>query len=308
MTGNIGCSIIVCCYNGAERLRDTLSHISRQKLHRDQVLEVLLVDNASTDSTVEVALQAWHELNSPVSFRIICEKQPGVSYARRAGVLAAKYEIIIFCDDDNWLSKDYVAYSIEIMRAYPKIGIAGGRHLPVFEGMATPPDWFYTYCADYAVGVQALQTGDISARGYIWGAGMVLRAPLLRLMYIKGVDPLLSGRSGLKLLSGDDSEICKWYLMAGYQLWYDDRLCLSHFIPGHRQSKEYLVGLHEGFRAAQPVLIAYDALLNRRRALFNRRPLAWIVSQLVFWKRTRNFYRNLARIESIVVNSFRLIN
>lgn len=305
-----GCSVIVCCYNSSERLLATLFHISLQILSQDQKLEVLLVDNASTDLTAEVAKQVWNDLKSPFPLRIVTESQPGLSNARRAGVLHAKFDTIIFCDDDNWLSPDYVSLAIEIMSSCPNVGVAGGRHLPAFEGDLPAPAWFYTYGDGYAVGVQALHTGDISGRGYVWGAGMVLRAPLLRQMYMKGVEPLLSGRFGAKMLSGDDSEICKWYLIAGYQLWFDDRLSLSHFIPSNRLSKEYVAMLHEGFGCAGVVLGAYNALLYRRRAIHECkfRLLTLFRSHIAFRKLAGKLRHSLLAIEKLAVASRMLVN
>ena len=310
MTEQSGCSVIVCCYNSSERLLKTLSHISLQNLSQDQKIEVLLVDNASTDFTSEVAQQVWRDLKTPFPLRIITEINPGLSNARRAGVLQAMYDTIVFCDDDNWLCSDYVSLAIEIMSSCPNVGILGGRHLPAFESDLPPPAWFYTYGDGYAVGVQALQTGDISGRGYVWGAGMVLRASLLRQMYMKGLEPLLSGRFGAKMLSGDDSEIWKWYLIAGYQLWFDDRLSLSHFIPSNRLTKEYVARLHEGFGCAGVVLGAYNALLYRRRALTEckRRPLALLRSHISFLKLAGKLRQSLAEIEKIAVASRISIN
>lgn len=302
----VGCSIIICCHNSATRLYDTLSHLGSQVVPCDLQWEVLLVDNASTDNTSSTALSIWNHLNTGVSLRIVHEPKPGLVNARRTGVLNTKFNTLIFCDDDNWLSPSYVAYAFSLMQANPAIGVAGGRHKPALDGLSQPPDWFYTYADGYAVGVQAMRSGDISARGYVWGAGMVLRATLLRYLYSNNIKPLLSGRSESSMQSGDDSEICMWYRINGYKLWYDEKLSLSHYIPHNRQSLEYVERLYSGFSEAGPFLNAYSLWIDRRdaRSLRKHRPLKWLRTEFNTWKTSRHLFPLLSRIDRDIIPSF----
>jgi glycosyltransferase involved in cell wall biosynthesis len=59
----------------------------------DQVHEVIVVDNGSSDNTVEQA--------SSAGARVILEPRPGYGYACLAGAKAAKSEIIVFLDGDR---------------------------------------------------------------------------------------------------------------------------------------------------------------------------------------------------------------
>ena len=296
-----GCSVIICCHNSSSRLPKTLFHVATQKIQHNQPWEVLLIDNASTDLTALVAEQAWQRLGSPAPLRIILEKKHGLSNARRAGVLEAKYDVIVFCDDDNRLSAGYLDCAIRIMNAHPEVGVAGGRHSVICENDIDVPDWFYSYANSFAVGVQALRSGDITFRGYVWGAGMVLRASFLRKMYERDLQPLLTGRLREQISSGDDSEICKWYILGGYSLWYDEDLRLSHYMPISRLTPDYLLRLHEGFRASSRVLKAYDLFIARRLALsgFKRFPFRWLKAELAFWRYSRDFYFYLVRAEKL---------
>ena len=53
--------------------------------------------------------------------------------------------------------------------------------------------------------------------------------------------------------------------IAGYHLWYDERLEFQHFIPTTRLQKEYLQKVKDGFRTINPVLRSYKSYwtLNR---------------------------------------------
>ena len=257
-------SIILCCHNSTERLPKTLRHLSKQTLgHADW--EVIVVDNASTDGTADIAREIWDDVGAPASLRVVNEKMPGIAYARRAGALAAVGKVLLFCDDDNWLAPDYAEVALAILASDLEIGAVGGCSKPFFEGLQEPPPWFWGSAPSFAVGAQALRSGDVSQRGYLWGAGLTLRADLFKRICASGVEPLLVGRVGRILLSGDDSEVCAWYLLAGFRLHYSDRLRFQHFMPKSRQSVEYFERMSSGHRAARDTLLAYRAFAMRRQ-------------------------------------------
>ena len=258
-----GCSIIICCHNSSRRIKDTLLRIAGQKDLEGIAWEVIIVDNASTDNTAGMAAQVWQDLGAPSQFTIVVEPKPGLSNARRAGILECQYNVAIFCDDDNWLAPNYVSKALTILADHPEAGIIGGAHEPIWEGGSPFPSWFFTYADGFAVGVQAMQSGDITKRGYIWGAGMVLRTSLLRYLYIKKVSNLLQDRKQSYLGSGGDSEICMWYIMTGFRLHYDERLQLSHFVPRSRQSLNYVSKIYKGFAEASQSLNAYNKINSR---------------------------------------------
>jgi cellulose synthase/poly-beta-1,6-N-acetylglucosamine synthase-like glycosyltransferase len=56
---NWGVSVVICCYNSSQRLPQTLGHLLAQECEVDLPWEVIVVDNASTDGTAEVARSVW---------------------------------------------------------------------------------------------------------------------------------------------------------------------------------------------------------------------------------------------------------
>lgn len=248
-------SIIICCYNSANRIKPTLVHIAHQDL-LDFSSEVIVVDNNCTDDTISVAKKVWMDCNNPFSLRIVEEKRAGLSYARNTGVMAARGEIIIFCDDDNWLDKDYCKIAYKIMDSDASIGALGGRGLAVSDDDL--PHWFTTYQGGYAVGVQSMNSGFIDERGYLWGAGMVLRNDDMRKLLSAGFKSALTDRVGNNLTSGGDSEICKWFLIIGKHLYYSEKLIFKHYIEQKRLKKEYLIKLHEGHKQSPDLLAFYN--------------------------------------------------
>jgi glycosyltransferase involved in cell wall biosynthesis len=235
----------------------------------DFPVEVLLVDNNSNDGTGPVAQQIWKEAGNPAfAFRVIYEPRQGLSFARRAGVQAAQGEIIVFCDDDNWLAPDYLTIARNIMLD-DRVGAAGGQSQPVIDGEV--PSFLYSHGIGYALGVQALKSGDVTARGYLWGSGLVVRREEILTLYSCPGFPVLLGRNGARLTSGEDSEICAGLILLGKRLWYDDQLRFRHWIAPARLSFDYLVQLYEEFAATADYSQYYDCLqqLCFRSAVFN---------------------------------------
>lgn len=230
-----GITILVCTYNGAARLPATLQHIALQQLPASVPCEVILVDNASSDNSVELALKEWGKYSATFPLKIIQEEKTGLTYAREKGFEASAYEYILLCDDDNWLSAGFVTRAYEIMNRHNSIGILGGWGQ--FEFEQPPPGWFARFNL-YAGGPQASQSGPMPGH-LVYGAGAVLRKSAYRKLQGAGFISQLTDRLGYQLSSGGDHELCYALALAGYDVWYDDRLQFRHFITANRLTEEY---------------------------------------------------------------------
>jgi len=103
MSGTV--SVILCSYNRAGHLEKTLQSLRRVTVPEDWEVELLLVDNASTDDTPEVMRAFDHPR---MSVRILREERQGTSYARNLAVREARGQVLLFTDDDlrfppNWI-------------------------------------------------------------------------------------------------------------------------------------------------------------------------------------------------------------
>jgi len=120
-------SIIICTRDRADSLVETLRSISQVAAPDHCGLELLVVDNGSTDHTRSVVESAVFK-NGVI--RYVFEPKPGLSVARNRGVKEARGEIIVFTDDDvrvppNWLVD--LTYPIRSGRAD---AVAGGVLFP----------------------------------------------------------------------------------------------------------------------------------------------------------------------------------
>jgi glycosyltransferase involved in cell wall biosynthesis len=258
----IGVSVIICCYNSASRLPETLRYLSLQKVPANIEWEVVIVNNASTDNTVEIAAIEWkkHE-KTGVHLRIIDQNIPGLSFAREKGVEESNYEYLIFCDDDNWLFENYIANAFSLAKNWSSAGIIGGSGLPQPE--INPPDWFTKYSSYYATGCQSDSNGIMTGiHPYVYGAGMVVKKSVLTKLNEIGFVPLASDRKGEQLSSGGDVELCYAATLTGYNIVFDDSLKFSHFIPKSRLTEQYLLNLVYQFGYCDIVHRPYYWLFN----------------------------------------------
>lgn len=284
-------SIVIPCHNAARRLPQTLAHLAAQQAPDNLEWEVILVDNASTDGTHQAALSAWPE-GAPAPLRVVHEPRLGLRYAHLRGFDEARFEIISFIEDDNWVCREWLQLVAETMSQHPEIGACGGYNEAVCE--VNPPGWFERFKESYAIGPQGEASGDITwTRGFLWGAGLTVRQSAWRSLVDHGFRPLLVDRQGRKLTSGGDSEFCFALRLAGWRLWYEPRLRIRHFLQAHRFAWPYLRRLYRGFGASGVGFDPYQFALQGPPSKHAGRmgliwpPKAWATLKNLLWLRRK---------------------
>jgi glycosyltransferase involved in cell wall biosynthesis len=94
------CSIIIPAYNEEKYISPCLESI--RKVRTPGIIEIIVVDNASTDRTPEVACA--HE-----GVTVVREEQKGTSSARQRGFREAKGDLLVFIDADSQLPDGWIA-------------------------------------------------------------------------------------------------------------------------------------------------------------------------------------------------------
>ncbi len=258
----LGISVIVCCYNSEKRLADTLAHLLNQKTNSFD-WEIIIVDNASTDTTNILSQKILSKSLPPGNFKVIVEKNPGLIYARKKGAAEAQYNYLLFCDDDNWMAENYFQLAFDMMQQTPAIGILGGKGEAVFE--KTKPVWFDTYQINFAVGEQSDQESEIVFVEAVYGAGIIVRAELFELLNTLYFESLLTGRKGNQVISGEDTELCYVTKYVGYQIAYCRNLQFKHLMPDGRMNWNYMKRLYYGFGRMRVYTHAYKLLETTNR-------------------------------------------
>lgn len=289
MTPSVSC--VICCHNSARHLPETMRHLSAQRAAPDIRWEVLIINNASTDNTAEVARAHWTGPAS-VPLRIVDEPQAGLTHARIRALAEAAGDILSFIDDDNWVCPDWVQKVADFMAVHPEVGALGSYNFPVSDKAF--PEWFPQYRHYFAVAGDDVIEGDITETGrMLVGAGFSLRKTAARGLLANGFRFSLSGRSGRAMSSGEDQELCLALQLTGWRLWFTREITLQHFLPEGRLSMRYVRGLLRGIGRSSVMLDPYLFLLEQRRGLA-------VKTHQAHW-----LWRALASLKDFVIHRFR---
>jgi glycosyltransferase involved in cell wall biosynthesis len=238
-------TVAICTYNGAARIGMVIEALATQT-QPFETWELLIIDNASTDGTGAAAAK-FIKANLGGRGRVVREEQPGLSFARARAAQEAQGEFICFLDDDNIPAPDFVKNAVQVFRDHPRAGMIGGKVTPRWECNPTP---LALAVAGYALAI--CDRGKVSFRyeaitcGPV-GAGMCIRASLLRELYSDNVFSQITGRKGNAMGASEDTALVVRVHQAGWEVWYEPCLVITHVIPQRRIQKDYLLRLYDGF-------------------------------------------------------------
>ncbi|MCM1156652.1 MAG: glycosyltransferase [Roseburia sp.] len=97
-------SVIIPCYNVSDCLPRCMEHIIKQTIGVENI-EIILIDDASTDEGATLELMLAYEKEYPDSVMVIpLERNMRQGGARNIGITYAGGEYLMFCDADDWLA------------------------------------------------------------------------------------------------------------------------------------------------------------------------------------------------------------
>lgn len=113
-------SVVIPAFNAARFVGDAIESVLAQRdVPAGTALEIIVVDNGSTDGTAEVVRQAWG-----ARVRVVPAPEPrGIAAARNAGLAAATGNMIALLDaDDVWLPEK-LARQIDVLDREPGVSL-----------------------------------------------------------------------------------------------------------------------------------------------------------------------------------------
>ena len=248
-------SFVVPAYNEEAYLGACLESILGQTAGLEHLTEIIVVNNASTDRTRDVALR-YSAKHGP-RVRLVDEFRKGLPYARQAGFLASTGSLIANVDADSRLTPGWVEKVLATFRSHEAGDKAGkGRGLPLVslsgplvyydltERQRRLVHIFYLIAwLTYAMNKYVLRVGSM-----VQGGNFVLSRAALE--SIGGYDTSIT-------FYGEDTDIARRLNSAGKVLFTFDLKMLS----SARRLK------HEGM-----VTIAFRYALNYFWTTFFKRP------------------------------------
>ncbi len=128
-------SIVIPAYNEEKRIRKSITELRYYLKSRKLRHEIIVVDDGSTDRTIEVL----KEMSFP-ELRVISITKSGKGKAVREGVLSAVYDYVFFMDADLSTGVEEIGNFIGIFKKEPETDIIiGSRYIPEGSEITQPP-------------------------------------------------------------------------------------------------------------------------------------------------------------------------
>jgi poly-beta-1,6-N-acetyl-D-glucosamine synthase len=234
-------TVVIAARNEAERIAETIACIARQEYSGP--LEVLVVDNGSTDGTGSVALAAGGTYG--VDVRCIREERPGKSHALNRSLELVRTNLVVTLDADTLLHPLAIRHLVRRMASSPSDvqAVAGS----VLVRNSRESFWTRMQEWDYFLGIasvkrmQGLYQGTLVAQG----AFSLYRTDALR------------GAGGWPDAIGEDIVLTWQLLRQGARVYYEPTAVAFTAAPARlrplvRQRARWARGMIEGLRVVHP--------------------------------------------------------
>lgn len=211
-------------------LLDALTSLTQLNRPSGCSVEIVVIDNASTDETPQVVTEVAK--TSPIAVRSFREDKQGIVHARNRGVAEAQGAWIAFFDDDqladaNWLVELHAA---AIEKGVQCVGGAVTLRLP--EGTSRDLSPICRMLLGETVGRDTARWYD---HRFTPGTG--------NLMLHRDVFERVGAFNPDFHQRGEDTDLFLRALSAGIRAWYTPAAVIHHVIPPERLSDAFLLRL-----------------------------------------------------------------
>jgi len=120
-------TVLVPAFNRARLLPETLASILAQPYGGR--LEVLVIDDGSTDNTPEIAAKFAQESGAGGRLRVIRQENAGAAAARNRGLRESTTDLIALCDSDDTWTPNHIEEEARLFQKHPNAGFVFGDFL-----------------------------------------------------------------------------------------------------------------------------------------------------------------------------------
>jgi glycosyltransferase involved in cell wall biosynthesis len=201
-------SVIVPTYNRSATLADTLAALLAQDYPADR-LEVIVVDNASTDDTAAVVEAARRPGRAPI--RYFRKENRGPAAARNYGVARALGAALAFTDSDCTMRPDWLRTAVGAFA--PGVGLVAGPVRPVVNPRRIPS--FFYHQTDHRAPNGIYPTANILYRREVFDR-------------LGGFDEQFGAYSWGPPIGGEDIDLAWRAQQAGYRAVWAEAAAVDH--------------------------------------------------------------------------------
>ena len=254
-------------------------------------VDVLVVDNGSTDDTAE-RMRRLAASDSRV--RYVLEPIAGISTARNRALRETQSDVVIFVDDDETVCPGFVAAHLAVYAAQPTCSAVGGAMDLYFD--SGQPRWvslaLMGLYSSYPVPEGALHR---VAADELLPFGGNLSLCIADAQACGGFSTTL-GRVGKSLISGEETALLEAMRASGHEIWVTGAARIRHHIPPERarvmwvlrrtfaqgRTEQRIAGGAEWAAAVSHLLLGGLRLVLKRRSL-NPQVLVEYLVHRTYW-------------------------
>jgi glycosyltransferase involved in cell wall biosynthesis len=226
--------VVVPTYNRANLLPICLNSLWTAPVPDGLTVGITVVDNNSKDKTRDV-VESWKD-HFGGRLRYVFEPKQGRSAALNAGITASESDLVGFIDDDEEIDGAWYQTVFEALKN-GNVDFIGGPYIPKWE--KKPPAWLPS---DHEGVIGLVDAGsaiipyDERYPGILMGGNAVIRRAALEKV---GLYMTTLGRTGERLLAGEDEHMYRRLLASGAKGLYLPELKIYHLIPAARLTRKY---------------------------------------------------------------------
>lgn len=268
-------NLVICTHNRAEKLCSLLRSLDQADLPDRVRVEIIVVDNNSSDSTRGVVNEI--AMRSRFDYRYLFEPRPGKSHALNTALDHLSGEIVAFTDDDVTIEPDFFAEILAAAARNPECACFGGKiavrypeTLPDWLNLDGPLRFVRSVFYERQDGDQEGWYDELGASLTPGGGNMFFRRSVL---LENGPFRTDLGPKGKDLGFSEDTEYCLRAMERGFRFRYIPSVVIHHPIDPDRLSVSYITawqyecGRSEAMRHATP---SYPTLFGIPRFLFRK--------------------------------------
>ena len=238
-------SIIILNYNGKKFLDDCLNSISLQNYPKNKY-EVIFVDNASTDASVELVeeLYPWVKI-------LKLNRNYGYTGGNNRGAQAASGVVFLFLNNDTIVDKNWLLELVNIILRNSRIALCGSKIISIDNHTKIQYNGYllhilggvvpgYSFISDDNYENKqnnSLKNNKFQFVGSVQGAAFLIR---------KSVFQKLNGFDDDYFLYSDENDLCHRAWINGYYVAFSPKSKVYHYSGGtagnSRNEKPFLFG------------------------------------------------------------------
>jgi glycosyltransferase involved in cell wall biosynthesis len=172
-------SIIIPFYNTEDYINISINSVIEQTYDN---IELILINDGSVDKTAERANSILQK--TKLNYKIITQKNAGVSVARNKGKDIAKGKYIYFLDSDDYITNDFIEKMINKCITHDLDMVFCGCDIVENNQVINKYTHLYSYTKEINKGIDILKL-DIQGKIHIWTINVMFRKKMLDTKNVK---------------------------------------------------------------------------------------------------------------------------